>query len=84
MSEAARSRRDDTRYEPTLAVPGREAASSDPLAELARLVGQDDPYRSVFRPAPAAVAQPARYEEPQNGYDAGALQSRGTPSRSSP
>ncbi len=75
MSEAARSRRDETRYEPTLAVPGREARSSDPLAELARLVGQDDPYRDVFRPAPAAVPQVARHDEPQHGYDDGALQS---------
>ena len=51
MSEAARSRRDDGRYEPQVAVPGREAAPFDPLAELARLVGQDDPFRNVFRPA---------------------------------
>ena len=56
MSEAARSRRDDGRYEPQVAVPGRGSAPSDPLAELARLVGQDDPFRNVFRPhAPAAA-----------------------------
>ncbi|MGI3899752.1 MAG: SPOR domain-containing protein [Janthinobacterium lividum] len=75
MSEAARSRRDDTRYEPTLAVPGREAKASDPLAELARLVGQDDPYRDVFRPVPAAAPQVSRHEEPQHSYEEGALQS---------
>ena len=69
MSDAARSRRDDARYEPTLAVPGREAKSSDPLAELARLVGQDDPYRNVFRSAPVPVPQPARHDEQQHGYD---------------
>lgn len=73
MSEAARSRRDDTRYEPTLAVPGREAKSSDPLAELARLVGQDDPYRNVFRPAPAAAPPPAPYADQQHGYDDAAV-----------
>lgn len=50
MSEAARSRRDDARHEPQLANPGRDAGGTDPLAELARLVGQDDPFRSVFRP----------------------------------
>ena len=56
MSEVARSRRDDPRSEPQLSIPGRDApspAASDPLAELARLVGQDDPYRNVFRPVPA-------------------------------
>ncbi len=71
MSEAARSRRDASRYEPQMAVPGRDAPQghADPLAELARLVGHDDPFRSVFRPAaaPAPVEQAAgggasRYE----------------------
>ena len=57
MSEAARSRRDDNRYEPQVAVPGRDAAPFDPLAELARLVGQDDPFRNVFRPAAARLGQ---------------------------
>ena len=58
MSEAARSRRDDTRYEPQMAAPGRDASQghADPLAELARLVGQDDPFRSVFRPASPGMA----------------------------
>lgn len=53
MSEAARSHRDDPRYEPQMAAPRRDAPQgpADPLAELARLVGQDDPFRSVFRPA---------------------------------
>ena len=61
MSEAARSRRDAARYEPQMAAPGRDASQghADPLAELARLVGHDDPFRSVFRPAaaPAPVEQ---------------------------
>ncbi len=57
MSEAARSRRDDPRYEPQMAAPGRDATQghADPLAELARLVGHDDPFRSVFRPAAAPM-----------------------------
>lgn len=63
MSEAARSRRDDGRYEPQVAVPGRASAPSDPLAELARLVGQDDPFRNVFRPAVPAQGA-VRGQEP--------------------
>lgn len=59
MSEAARWRRDEARYEPQMAAPAREAASSDPLAELARLVGQDDPFRNVFR-STAAPARPGQ------------------------
>ncbi len=53
MSEAARSRRESARYEPTF---GTNGAASDPLAELARLVGQDDPFRNVFRPPPTPEA----------------------------
>ena len=43
MSEAARSRRDDARYEPQIDAPRRDVAqaANDPLAELARLVGQE-------------------------------------------
>ena len=68
MSEAARSRRDDGRYEPQVAVPGREAAPFDPLAELARLVGQDDPFRNVFRPAavPAGQVPPPAVPDPRH------------------
>ncbi len=68
MSEAARSRRDEARYEPYVAMPSREAAPADPLAELARLVGQDDPFRNVFRPA-ATVAQAAPAPAPHAGVD---------------
>ena len=67
MNEAARLRWDDTRREPSTG-SGREA--SDPLAELARLVGQDDPYRAVFRPASAAAAPTAdvrRWEADEAG-----------------
>ncbi len=53
MSEATRSRRDQVRYEPQMGSPVA-AGSSDPLAELARLVGQDDPFRHVFRTTPQA------------------------------
>ena len=52
MSEAARSRREDARYEPSFGTSTGANAAADPLAELARLVGQDDPFRNVFRPAP--------------------------------
>ena len=57
MTDAARSRRDAVRYEPQLAVPTRDPGAADPLAELARLVGQDDPFRNVFR---TTAAQPRR------------------------
>src|SRR4051812_6181781 len=35
-------------------------ASDDPLAELARIVGQDDPYKSYWPPAPPPEKQPQR------------------------
>ena len=62
MSEAARSRRDGPSYDPQLAASRREApqGQADPLAELARLVGQDDPFRSVFRPAGGPASGTAR------------------------
>ena len=61
MSEAARSRREDARYEPPFGTSnGPNGAASDPLAELARLVGQDDPFRNVFRPAPRPASDDAR------------------------
>ncbi|HEX4769175.1 MAG TPA: SPOR domain-containing protein [Lichenihabitans sp.] len=37
------------------------AGGADPLAELARLVGHDDPFRNMFKPA-AAPARPAARE----------------------
>jgi len=52
-----------------------DAGASDPLAELARLIGQTDPFGSTGRPNPAPPPPPAphaapryeppRYEEPQ-------------------
>jgi hypothetical protein len=42
------------------------AAKADPLAELARIVGQDDPFRALLeareKSAPAAEARPGRVE----------------------
>ncbi len=75
MSEAARSRRDDARYEPQFGTSaGVNAAASDPLAELARLVGQDDPFRNVFRSTPRPEPEDQRhaaYAEPvQESHDA--------------
>ena len=66
MTEAARSRRDDARQEPQLAIPMRPAPADtpDPLAELARLVGQDDPFRGVFRPAAPAPGREPVHAEP--------------------
>jgi hypothetical protein len=50
-----------------------DAGGSDPLAELARLIGQTDPFGSTGRPNPAPPPaphaapryEPQRYEEPQ-------------------
>ena len=55
---------------------GREA--SDPLAELARLVGQEDPYRNVFRPAPAAPT-PTAHEQDWHEDPAGVADHRYPP-----
>ncbi len=50
MSEALTTRRSDARQEPRFDQPRPPGpAGNDPLAELARLVGQDDPFRAVFR-----------------------------------
>jgi sporulation related protein len=49
----------------------REAAESDPLAELARLIGQTDPF-GTQRPMTRAnlpVQQPARPADPEPSYD---------------
>ena len=65
MNEAARSRWDDGRREP---VTGNGREASDPLAELARLVAQEDPYRNMFRPAPApAVVDEHEWHEDSAG-----------------
>ncbi|WP_237480092.1 SPOR domain-containing protein [Lichenibacterium dinghuense] len=49
-------------------VPARGATpAADPLAELARLVGQDDPFRGMFRPGAAQARAPA--PEPAGGRD---------------
>ncbi len=70
MSEAARSRREDARYEPQFGKSaGANDTASDPLAELARLVGQEDPFRTVFRSSP----RPETRDERQDAYS-GAVQ----------
>ncbi|MBR0779135.1 SPOR domain-containing protein [Bradyrhizobium diazoefficiens] len=45
-------------------------AESDPLAELARLIGQTDPFAAQGRPAarPPAAPAPAPYQEPAQHY----------------
>ncbi len=77
MSEAARSRREDARYEPQFGTSaGANGAASDPLAELARLVGQDDPFRNVFRPR----RDPEAVDERHAAYS-GAVQDHDAPPR---
>lgn len=50
MSEAARSHRSDVRVEPYMGSPADvRSDAGNPLAELARVVGQDDPFRAMFR-----------------------------------
>ena len=78
MSEAARSRREDARFEPQFGTSaGTNGTASDPLAELARLVGQDDPFRNVFRPTPRPEAErsaaypeadPTRHDASHDGH----------------
>src|SRR6478672_9900557 len=43
-------------------------SSDDPLAELARIVGQDDPYKSYWPPASPPEKQPQRHA--RNDFDA--------------
>ena len=72
MSEAARSRREDARFEPSFGTStGANGVASDPLAELARLVGQDDPFRNVFRPAPRPEVGGDRHAAYPNATEAG-------------
>ncbi len=52
MSEAARSHR----VEPYMELPGgKRSDASGPLTELAQIVGQDDPFRAMFRPSKAST-----------------------------
>ncbi len=61
MSEAARSRWPDARFEPQLNRQGTAgSASENPLAELARLVGQDDSFRNAFGSSRAPRPEPQR------------------------
>ena len=70
MSEAARSRREDARYEPSFGTSTGANAAADPLAELARIVGQDDPFRNVFRPTPRPEAGDERSAAyPEDGQE---------------
>ncbi len=48
-------------FERRLRAIGRPAATEDPLAELARLVGQDDPFKALFA-KPAGKPKPDRAE----------------------
>jgi sporulation related protein len=50
--------------------PAQGGQANDPLAELARLIGQDDPFAGVSRPPSRASAQgPAQDSDPQQPYD---------------
>jgi hypothetical protein len=73
MSEPARNRfaldlEDLERQLRGAAQPVRPGQAADPLAELTRIVGQDDPLKELFanKPKPAAVPawQPAARQEP--------------------
>ena len=90
MSEALRSRRSDVRYEPTFEqAPATAVGAGDPLAELARIVGHDDPFRSMIRnPAPpqaghrppAGPSSDADAFEGEHAEDGHGGYSRGEPS----
>ena len=50
--------------------PAAAAPASDPLAELARLIGRSDPYSNHGRATrPAQHEAPAHYEQPAYGND---------------
>lgn len=64
MSEPARNRfaldlEDLERQLRGAAQPPRPGQATDPLAELTRIVGQDDPLKDLFAPRPARAAAPA-------------------------
>lgn len=66
MSEVSRSLRAEPRFDVEPEAPAVERGSRDPLAELARIVGQDDPFKSVFRTsAPAAERPQPQRSEPR-------------------
>ncbi|MBR1220087.1 SPOR domain-containing protein [Bradyrhizobium sp. U87765 SZCCT0131] len=62
-----RSYRADDGYDRARNQAAPQAAESDPLAELARLIGQTDPFSTFARDGRAAAAQPAAgYEDQQH------------------
>lgn len=70
MSEPARNRfaldlDDLERQLRGAAQPQKPGAASDPLMELTRLVGQDDPLKELFAGRPAEPARPAVQSAPQ-------------------
>ncbi len=70
MSEPARNRfaldlDDLERQLRGAAQPQKPGAASDPLMELTRLVGQDDPLKELFAGRPAEQARPAAPVAPQ-------------------
>ena len=70
MSEPARNRfaldlDDLERQLRGAAQPQKPGAASDPLMELTRLVGQDDPLKELFAGRPAEPARPAAAAVPQ-------------------
>ncbi len=70
MSEPARNRfaldlDDLERQLRGAAQPQKPGAASDPLMELTRLVGQDDPLKELFAGRPAEPARPAAPAVPQ-------------------
>ena len=46
--------------------PAQDGRANDPLAELARLIGQDDPFAGVSRPASRASAQGPQQPDDQH------------------
>ncbi len=51
--------------DPFARTPGPDGQGSDPLAELARLIGQSDPFSDIGRdPRVAAPREPQRYDDP--------------------
>src|SRR3712207_5737860 len=54
--------------------PAPAGAKGDPLAELARIVGQDDPFRTVF--SGEAVNRTAKLVSRDDGFGTPALRAR--------
>src|SRR3954451_13886506 len=79
MAEATRSRFsvDLDHIEQQLNQSGQQAASQkDPLAELARIVGQDDPFRALIDAGQARKPEPARQPAPQPVYEPAPVSAR--------